>query len=85
MAAPAQKDKPLVDDDQPDVALGNVIDAISALGDRVVVLRRLETEDAEAKARFDKVARREWGALENCARTITRCCRKTVISPLLTL
>lgn len=64
MAAPAPKIEPLVDDRKPDVALGNVIDAISALKDRGAVLRRLETEDAAAKAGFEEVARREWAALE---------------------
>lgn len=64
MAAPALKDTPLVDDAKPEVALGNVIDAISKFGDRAAVMRRLEAEDAASKARFEEQAKAEWDALK---------------------
>lgn len=62
MAAPALKDAPLVDDAKPDIAAGNVIDAISRLGDRAALLRRLESDDAASRGKFQEHASKAWQA-----------------------
>src|SRR5690606_7005458 len=46
-----------------EIGVKNVVDAVKHLGDRAAILRRLETEDAAAKAKFEAEAKKEWDAL----------------------